>query len=131
MSLLYGFRMVFARDLVTLEVKTGETIVRGMFVGKDGSNLAVVATDAAGYTFVGIAASKPYYSKRKHYVKVFTKGKFKFAATSITAPMEGSAMYVKTSTSFDDTSNQSVAAGTLVKRLSATSGWLNLNVAPA
>ena len=130
-SFLFGYSKKGARDIVTLEVKTGETITRGMLVGKDGSELALVATDAAGYTFVGIAVSKPFKRNGIKYVRIFRKGVFKMTATSIIVDMEGYGMYVKTSTTVDDNTTNDVRIGKLVKYISATKGWVDLNVTAA
>lgn len=123
-SLLYGYWIKGGRDLVKLPVASGETITRGMLVGKNGSDEAIEATDAAGYTFVGVAASNPH----KGFVYVWQKGFFKFTATDIDGVANGSQLYVATSTTVDNSSSNSVKVGRLVKNLSATKGWLELNV---
>jgi hypothetical protein len=129
-SFLYGYSSKGARDVATYEVATGQTITRGMFVALNAQDKAVVATDAASITFKGIAVAKPVNRKGKQYVRVFQKGFFKITATSIGAnnALEGAQMYVKTSTTFDDTSVNAVKCGRLVKWLSATKGWIELNV---
>ena len=123
-SLLYGYWIKGARDLVKLPVASGETITRGMLVGKNGSDEAVAATDASGYTFVGVAAANAF----RGFVYVWQKGFFKFTATDIENLADGSQLYVATSTTVDNSSAESVKVGRLVKNLSSTKGWLELNV---
>ena len=123
-SLLYGYWFKGARDLIRLPVATGETITRGMLVGNNGSDEAIAATDAAGYTFVGVAAANPH----KGYVYVWQKGFYKFTATNILGIAIGTQLYVATSTTVDNTSSNNVKVGRLVKNLSDTQGWLELNV---
>lgn len=123
-SLLYGYWFKGARDLIKLPVATGETITRGMLVGKNGSDEAIAATDAAGYTFVGVAAANPH----KGYVYVWQKGYYKFTATGILNVVIGTQLYVATSTTVDNTAANNVKVGRLVKNLSNTKGWLELNV---
>jgi hypothetical protein len=123
-SLLFGYWFKGARDLIKLPVATGETIVRGMLVGKDGSDEAIEATDAAGYTFVGVAAANPH----RGFVYVWQKGFYKFTATNILNVAIGTQLYVATSTTVDDASSNNVKVGRLVKNLSQTKGWLELNV---
>jgi len=117
-----------SRGVVTKEVNTGATITRGMFVALNAQSKAVAATDAAALTFVGIAVAKPVHRKGKYYVRVFTKGFFKMAATSITGDTLGAQMYVKDSTTFDETVTNHVKCGRLVKIVSNTLGWIELNV---
>lgn len=130
-SFVYGYGKKGARAVETYEVATGQTITRGMFVALNASGKAVAATDAASITFKGIAVAKKVRRNGLYYVRVYTKGFFKMTATSITSGMLGADMFVKTSTSFDDTAGvtNQVAVGRLVKYLSATKGWIELNVA--
>jgi hypothetical protein len=122
-SLLYGFMFKGARDLIKLPVASRQTILRGMFVGNVRDE-AIVATDDTGYTFVGVAAANPY----KGFVYVWRKGFFKFPATGIDGIDAGVDMMVATSTTIDNSSVNSVKAGRLVKNVSDTVGWIELNV---
>jgi hypothetical protein len=124
-SLLYGYCFKGARDLVKLPVADGEEIVRGMLVGVNESDEAIEATDAASYTFVGVAANNPF----KGYVYVWQKGYFKFVASGVTALDLGIKMMVVDSITVDNASDHSVEVGRLVKILSNTLCWIELNVA--
>jgi len=121
-SLLYGYAFKGARSLTKLPVADGETITRGMFVGTIDDE-AVEATDASDYTFVGVAASNPF----RGYIYVWRKGFFKFKATGISGIDIGVQMYVKDSDEVDNSALNSVKAGRLVKNLSNTSCWIELN----
>ena len=122
-SMVFGYGKHGARDIVKMPVARGETILRGMFVGDNGDGEAIVATDDTGYTFVGVAVG----NQRRGFVYVFRKGNFKMKATSINAGMLGTQMMVATSTSFDDNTTNDVAVGRLIKFLSSTKGWIEIN----
>lgn len=131
-SFATGWKTKGARDVETFEVAAGQTITRGMFVALNAQSKAVACGDTAAMTFKGIAVAKPVSRNGKKYVRVFQKGYFKMTATSLGAndTMEGQQMYVKTSTSFDDVTGvtNTVKCGRLVEYISATKGWIELNV---
>jgi hypothetical protein len=94
---------------------------------------AIPGADAAGNIFVGIAAEQADNSSGNSgdiWIKVWRKGIFELAATSITQAMVGDPMYVVDDQTFDETSpGNSILCGRLVKRISATRGLIDVDVA--
>jgi len=114
-----------------------DIVYKGGFVGLGGTTgyaMAMpVAASAAGYRFVGVAAEKVDNSAGSGGelgVKVFTRGLFKMAATSITQAMVGQMMYLVDDQTFDDVpGGVGVPVGILVAYVSTTEGWID--IAPA
>lgn len=109
-------------------------IYAGSLVCVGGSHgYAIPAADAAGNIFVGVAQEYVDNSSGNSgdkTVRVRRKGIFQFAATSITQAMVGDIMYVVNDQTIDETTpGNSVVAGRLVKYVSATSGWIDIEEA--
>lgn len=60
-------------------------------------------------------------------VPIFSTGQFKMTAVSITQAMVGDSMVMTDHDTFDDTSTNKTVVGKLVKYVSATSGWVDIN----
>ena len=142
-------------DPVAFPVKSGETIYQGTFVGigKDGylynldstalpeiTLFGIVADDTANAdgeaatTASGSITSTSYetasgVSGDKTWRRVYIDGIFELTFTSITQAMVGTTMYASDNYTIDDVSDATarVPAGTLIKYISATVGWLDLN----
>lgn len=85
--------------------------------------------------FAGVAAEQKDNSAGSNGtldIKVYTRGVFKFAATSITQAMVGQMMYAVDDQTFDDTpGDYGVPVGILVEYVSATEGWIDIGPALA
>ena len=94
---------------------------------------AIPAADAAGNIFVGIAAEQANNSSGSDgdvSVKVWRRGIFELPATSITQAMVGDPMYVVDDQTFDETDpGNGVICGRLMRRISNTRGFLDVDVA--
>jgi hypothetical protein len=121
------------RDGIELEfpVKAATKIYAGSMVcvgAADG--YAIPAADAAGNIFVGVAVEQADNSSGANAainVRVRRKGVFDFAASSILQAHVGDVMYVVDDQTFDETTpGNSVVAGILVKYVSATRGWIDI-----
>ena len=105
-------------------------------LGIDGYAVAApVAASASQLRFAGVAAEKVDNSAGSAgdlSAKVFTRGLFKMAATSITQTMVGQMMYLVDDQTFDDVpGGVGIPVGILVDYVSATSGWIDIGPAVA
>jgi hypothetical protein len=118
--------------LVAYPVAGSATIYAGSLVCINTSGYAAPAADTASYLFAGVAMEQADNSSGSDgdvWVRVRRKGIFDFVATSITQGMVGSMMYIKDDQTFDNTSNNLVACGRLVKYTSETRGWIEIEPA--
>jgi len=138
--------------LLTLPVKSGETIYSGTFaiIGNDGylynltsSNfnqamlIGVVCDDSINATgpaattasgsVSGTAEVGSAVAGDKTVRNVWTKGFVKAAFTSITQAMVGTTMFAKDNYVIDDTQLSGIPVGYLATYISATSGYICLN----
>lgn len=119
---------------IELPVENAVTIYAGSMVCINGSTgMANPAADSAGFQFVGVAMEQADNSSGSDgdiTVRVRRKGVFKFAASSIAAAHVGDPMYVVDDQTFDETDpGNGIICGRLVKRVSNTSGWIDINLA--
>lgn len=121
------------RDGVEIELPVYQSvkIYAGSLVCVNGSGgYAIPAADASGNIFMGVAmeqADNSSGSSGDITVRVRRKGVYKFGASSITQAMVGDLMYVVDDQTIDETSpGNSVVAGILVKYVSATVGWIDI-----
>jgi len=115
-----------------------DILYKGGFVAVDETGYAMAfpaVASAVGLCFVGVAAEKVDNSGGSDgddYVKVFTRGLFKMAATSITQVMVGEMMYLVDDQTFDDVpGTYGIPVGILVEYVSATEGWIDIGPAVA
>jgi len=109
-----------------------DIIYKGGLVTTDASGLALAGQATAGHKFAGVAAEKVDDSDGAgtEWCRVFTRGLFKFTATSITQVMVGQMMYLQDDNTIDDVpATVSIPCGVLVEYVSTTSGWID--IAPA
>ena len=114
-----------------------DILYKGGMVGVNEAGKAVampVAASAVGLKFGGVAYEKVDDSAGAgtKWCKVYTRGEFLFAATSITQAMVGEMMYLVDDQIFDDVPGAySIPVGILVEYVSTTSGWLDIGPAVA
>jgi hypothetical protein len=138
--------------LLTVPVKTGETIYSGTLagVGKDGYLYNLDSAAVPEITIIGIVADDSInptgpaavtasgslsgglevgsaVAGDKTVRNIWTKGDVKLTLTSITQAMVGTTMYATDNYTVDDVATAGIAVGTLVTYLSATSGYVRLN----
>lgn len=118
-------------DYVQVPVYTATTIYNGGMVSVNSSGYAIPAADTASTAFIGVATEQVYNSGSSgaKYVTVRRHGMFRFPATSITQAHVGSIMYIKDDQTFDNSSDNSIPCGRLVKYESATLGWIEIDSA--
>jgi hypothetical protein len=116
----------FRADKIKYPVYTGTTIAKDDLVAINANGYAIPATDTAGLRFVGVCAKGVVNAGASGAieVEVHRTGVISMAATSIAVTQLGDTMYVVDKNTFDETSNNSIACGILVKRISNTVGWL-------
>ena len=99
-------------------------------VGVDG--LAVAGQATVGHKFVGVSVEKVDDSAGAgtKWCRVFTRGLFKFTATSIAQTMVGKMMYLQDDNTIDDVpATVSIPCGILVEYVSGTIGWVDIEPA--
>jgi len=111
-----------------------DTIYKGSFVGipADGYVEALVVAAGVNLRFAGVAYEQVVCaSNGTKYVRVYTQGIFKFAASSITQAMVGQMMYAVDDQTFDDipADGFAVPVGKLVEVESSTEGWIDIGAA--
>lgn len=95
---------------------------------------APVAASAVGLKFAGVAYEKVDDSAAAgtKWCKVFTRGLFKFVASSITQVMVGQMMYLVDDQTIDDVpGTYGIPVGVLVEFVGTTSGWIDIEPALA
>ncbi len=134
---------VLAADIETARKEGGlksylmgtDIIYKGGLVLVNASGVVVaapVAASAAGLKFAGVAYEKVDDSAGAgtKWCKVYTRGIFKFAATSITQVMVGEMMYLVDDQTIDDVpGTYGIPVGILAEYVSATSGWVDIESA--
>jgi len=120
----------FTGSKIKYPVKASTTIAKDDLVAIDASGYAIPATDTAGLRFVGVCAKGVVNSGANgaKEVEVYRTGVISMAATSITQAMVGTTMYVVDKNTFDNTSSNLIACGTLVKVISTTLGWIYIGL---
>jgi len=121
---------LFRADKIKYPVYTATTIAKDDLVAINAFGYAIPATATAGLRFVGVCAkgvANAGASGAKE-VEVHRTGVVSMAATSIATTQVGDAMYVVDKNTFDETGANNIACGYLVKRISATVGWLYFGV---
>ncbi len=116
------------------EVYQGVVIEAGKMVCWGGSHgYLIPGADAAGNIFAGVSQErKDNTAGQSGDVRATTrrKGHFLFKATSITKAMEGDIMYLVDDETFDDVDpGNGVICGRLVEYVSATRGWIDIELA--
>lgn len=115
------------QGLLAYPVAANVTIYKGTMVCLNSSGYAVPAADTSGYSSVigiayeqvaGGASNGTYNIRVQHNIVAL------FTATSITQAMVGTKMYAVADNEFDDSSSNSIFAGTLQRYVSSTSGWI-------
>ena len=103
-------------------------IYKGAQVCVNTGGFLVAGADTNAYRFVGIAYENVLNagSDGDKACRVHTTGVFLLAAISIEQAMVGRTMYLVDDATFDDTSSNRIAVGTLVRFESATSGWIDI-----
>ena len=116
----------FRADKIKFPVKASTTIAKDDLVAIDATGYAIPATDTAGLNFVGVCAKGVVNSGANgaKEVEVHRTGVISMAATSIAVTQLGDTMYVVDKNTFDETANNGIVCGILVKYISATVGWL-------
>lgn len=95
---------------------------------------APVAASAVGLKLAGVAYEKVDDSAGAgtKWCKVFTRGLFKFTASSISQAMVGEMMYLVDDQTIDDVpGTYGIPVGILVEYVSTTSGWIDIEPALA
>lgn len=113
-------------------VAASAKVYAGSLVCVNATGFLVPANDATALRFVGVAMSGADNSAGADAglsVQVRRDGVFLFDALSITQAMVGSPMYVHDDHTFDESSSNAVVCGVLVNYVSATSGWIDIEVA--
>jgi len=121
-----------AGKIRSFDVTANDTIYKGSLVSIDTDGFALPSTDTAAYRFVGIAveqADNTGGSDGDIEVKVYTEGCFKLTGVSLAQANVGTILYVNDDNSVEDGTGaaQDCAVGMLVKYISATSGWVEIN----
>lgn len=118
----------------TYLMKASETIYCGSLVCVDTNGLARVATDTAGYKFVGIADErKTSAAAGNYFIRVRTGHDVELPCTSVTQAMTGDWMYVVDDNEVDDTAGSAnkVAVGKLRSFLSVTQAIVDISSSQA
>jgi len=113
-------------------------IYHGALVCADTNGYAVPGADAAGLKFLGVAwcpsngdgvVDNTGGANGDKWITVARTGIFEFDALSITQAMVGSAMYIVDDHTIGDASgpNNDIRVGILVKYVSDTKGWVDIN----
>ncbi|MBW1991580.1 MAG: DUF2190 family protein [Deltaproteobacteria bacterium] len=120
------------REGVEIEfpVAASTKIYAGSLVMANANGYAVPGADTAGCKFLGVAmeqADNSNGSDGDKTVRVRRTGVFEFKASSITQAMVGDDMYLVDDETFDETANNNIKCGKLVKYVSATKGWIDIS----
>jgi len=117
--------------LKSFQIKAATKILQGIMVMLDSTGFLIQAANAASGKVVGVAdktVDNTAGADGDLSVTVRSRGVYRFGATSITAAMVGTMMYVVDNQTFDDTlGTQGVKAGRLVERISSTEGWIAID----
>jgi len=121
-----------ATKIRSFDVTADDCIYKGALVCIDTDGFAVPAADTASYEFVGIAveqADNTGGSDGDIEVKVYTEGCFKLTGNNTLAQTHvGHIVTVADDqTVTDAVATNDVNVGMLVKFISATSGWVEIN----
>jgi len=113
-------------------VAAGAKIYAGSLVCANTSGYVTPAADTAGLKFLGVALEQVDNTAGANgakSVRVRRTGVFEFAATSISQAMLGDPMYLVDDQTFDDAAGTTndIRAGVLMKYISATKGWIDIN----
>jgi len=113
-------------------VAAGAKIYAGSLVMANASGYAVPGADTSGCKFLGVALEQVDNTAGANgtkSVRVRRTGVFEFAATSISQAMLGDPMYLVDDQTFDDAAGTTndIRAGVLMKYISATKGWIDIN----
>ncbi|MGQ9687283.1 MAG: hypothetical protein ACUVXF_00625 [Desulfobaccales bacterium] len=117
---------------IEFPVAANTKIFSGSLVSANSNGYAVPAADTAGHKFLGVALEQADNSAGANgakKVRVRRAGVFEFDALSITQAMVGAAMYVVDDHTVDDYSGPTndIRVGILVKYVSDTKGWVDIN----
>lgn len=117
--------------LISVPVAASKVIYKGAMCKKNSSGYLVPAADAAGLqgqTYVAYEkVDNSSGADGAVKCRVYRKGIFLFAATSITQAMVGKRMFVVDDQTFDDAAGTNgIVAGRLVEFVSTTSGWIDI-----
>ncbi|MDA2916454.1 hypothetical protein MYX64_06395 [Nitrospinae bacterium AH_259_B05_G02_I21] len=119
--------------LLAIPVKGTTKIYKGAMVAVDANGFLVPASDTAALRSGLVAYEKVDNSAGADgdlKCRVYRRGIFKFAASSITQAMVGDMMYVVDDQTFDEaTGTNAIMAGRLVDFESATEGWIDIEEA--
>jgi hypothetical protein len=122
------------RDGVEIEfpVAANTKIYAGSLVAANSSGYVVPAADTAGQKFLGVAMGQVDNTGGANGAKsvvVRRAGVFEFDALSITQNMVGDGMFLIDDHTFDDAAGAAndIRCGVLVKYVSATKGWIDIN----
>ncbi len=132
MTALSADRATEYREGLILDFPVKETtkIYAGSVVCiENSSGYAVPAANTSGLQFVGVAEAQADNSSGSNgdiKVTVRRKGVFRFAASSINQAVVGDIMYAIDDQTFDETGSNGVVVGRLVKYVSATEGWIDI-----
>jgi hypothetical protein len=123
---------ILAGREMTFPVAANTVIPQNNLVCANTSGYAIPCADTAGNRFVGIskeAADNTGGASGDEWVSAYQQGNFSFSALSITQAQVGSSMYVINGSSIDDATGPTndVRVGILVKYISATEGWINID----
>jgi hypothetical protein len=122
------------RDGIEIEfpVAANGKIYSGSLVCANSTGYATPAADTAGLKFLGVAVEQVDNNggaAGAKKVRIRRVGVFEFDALSISQAMVGNAMYVCDDHTIDDSSgpNNDIRVGILVKYVSDTKGWVDIN----
>lgn len=117
-------------EIIALTVKAATTIYKGSLVNVDATGYAVPAADAASVVFMGVAMESGTAGQT---IRVYRRGVFQFVipATATIADV-GQRVYVADSATVTKTVGNGVYVGRIIKVVSSTSVWVDLEYgAPA